>query len=98
MLGQSTRIRFVELVEQVRVDQPASGMIGLRATQGAHTTYKAREPEKVAASGRRRPLNQPVAEFSPRSAATGVRPTPAADSAVLGLLRSIATRSWTLRS
>ena len=37
VLGQPTGVGLVELVEQERVDQPAGGMIGLRATHGAHT-------------------------------------------------------------
>lgn len=42
VLGQPTGVGLVELVEQVGVDQAAGAMIGLRATQGAHTQYKTR--------------------------------------------------------
>jgi len=56
MLGQPTGIGLVKLVEQVRVDQAPSGMIGLGSTQGAHTQYKASRVRKVAGMSQRRPV------------------------------------------
>ena len=88
MLSEPTGIGLVELVKKVRVDQAPSAVIGLRATQGAHTQYKAIRPRKVAATSRNASAgafapvqaSQPRRDFSPRMPRAAA--APAADRAV----------------